>query len=495
MASTVSIANDSSAGAAGGSVIDVSTLVSQLVTAAQSPQQSIITQQTTAVTTQISAVGTLKSALSTFQSALSSLDSISNFNTQVATTSNVSAFTATADSDAALGSYDVQITQLAKAAQLRTNTQFTTASDGSVATGSTTLSDGTNDAAGTLTVSLGDTSFNITVDSSNNTLSGIAAAINSASGNPGITASVLQGSDGPHLLLTSAQTGASNDIGISVDETDGGTSLAGLDTTTASNYTTLTPAQDAEFSVAGVDFTSSGNTVDDAVKGVTFTLLKGGTTDTTTGTTTPATGTLTVSTDTSTIEDNIKAFVDAYNTLQQTFTSLGGYDSTTGTAGSMMGSALLDGVKNSINGITHGLVSDTGSSLYSSLASIGITSNKDGSLSINQTKLDTALSSNYSAVEQMFAGTSGIATQLNSRLTDVLGADGSIATKSASLVKQENALDDRTTQLQTQMDALSASLTTQFTALNTLLSSLQSTSSYLSQAFATLPSMNNYNKN
>ena len=66
MTSPVSIASSSSAGAAGGSVINVASLVSQLVAATQAPQQAIITTQTTAVTTQISAVGTLKGALETF---------------------------------------------------------------------------------------------------------------------------------------------------------------------------------------------------------------------------------------------------------------------------------------------------------------------------------------------------------------------------------------------------------------------------------------------
>jgi len=483
--STVSVASNTSAGAAGGSVIDVSSLVSQLVTAAQAPQQSIITSQTTAVTTQISAIGTLKSALSTFQTALSSLSSISSFNTQTASSSDYSVLSATADSDAALGSYSVQITQLAQAEQLRTDTVFTNP-DGSTMTGSSQLTDGTNAAAGTLTVSLGDSSFNVSIDNSNNTLSGIAAAINKATDNPGITATVLQGTDGPHLLLTSSQTGASNPISISVNETDGGSSLAALDTSNSANYTTLTAAQDAEFSVAGVSFTNPSNTVSDAIPGVTLTLKGVSATD--------SSSTLTVSTDTSTIQSNIDAFVSAYNTLQTTFTNLGGYDSTTQTAGSMMGNALLTGIQSQVRGITHGLVA-TGSSLYTSLASIGITSNSDGSLSVDDDKLSAALSSNYSAVEQMFAGTSGIATQLNTALTNELGSNGPLASASASLVKQENALTDQTTQLQTQMTALSASLTTQFSALNTLLSSLQSTSSYLSQAFATLPSMNNYNSN
>src|SRR5579863_5374937 len=92
----VSIASSSIAAGAGGSVINVSLLVSQLVAATQAPQEALINDQTQAVTAQISALGTLKSSLSTFQSALSSLDTPSAFDTQMANSSNSAVFTATA---------------------------------------------------------------------------------------------------------------------------------------------------------------------------------------------------------------------------------------------------------------------------------------------------------------------------------------------------------------------------------------------------------------
>ena len=95
----VTIANGT-AGAAGGSVINVAQLVSQLVQATQAPQQNLINARTTAVTTQISAVGQLKSALSTFQSSLGALDTQSAFNAQMATSSDESLFTATVSSGA-----------------------------------------------------------------------------------------------------------------------------------------------------------------------------------------------------------------------------------------------------------------------------------------------------------------------------------------------------------------------------------------------------------
>src|SRR5579863_81639 len=213
MASTapvVSVASSSSSGAAGGSVINVSSLVSQLVSATQAPQEALISSKTQAVTAQISAVGTLKSALSTFQSSLSAINTPSAFNTLSAASSDPTAFTATADADAVLGSYTIDIGHLAQGQQLVSNA-FTGGSSATVGTG-------------TLQISLGGANFNVSIDGSNNTVAGIAAAINSATGNPGVEASVVTGTDGAHLVLTSSVTGATNTI--QVTETDGGTGLA-----------------------------------------------------------------------------------------------------------------------------------------------------------------------------------------------------------------------------------------------------------------------------
>ena len=460
----VSVASSNSAGAAGGSVINVSQLVSELVTATQQPQETLISNQTQAVTAQISAVGTLKSALSTFQSSLAALDTPSAFGTQAASSSDPTAFTATAGSDATLGSYSVSVTQLAQAQQL-VSSAFTGGSSATVGTG-------------TLQLSLGGTSFTVTINDTDNTVAGIAGAINSATGNPGIEASVVTGTDGAHLVLTSTLTGASNTIQVAETDTGGGLSQVTYGTGNTGNYTEPTGStpQDAEFSVAGVPYTSASNTVTDALSGITLNLV---------GTTTsPAT--LNVATDTSSTETNVATFVAAYNTMQQALASLGSYDSTTSTAGPLMGNPLLLGIQNELQSALYSIV-NTGSTSYNSLASVGITTNSDGSLSLNQDTLAAALSSNFSAVSSLFSGTSGVATSLNSQINADLDSGGPIASTSQTLVSQENALTQQSDQLQQQMTALSASLTQQYSSLNTLLSSLQTTSSYLTQAFASLP--------
>src|SRR3984885_13676699 len=430
----VSIASNSSAQAAGGSVIDVSSLVSQLVAATQAPQQAVISAQTQAVTTQISALGTLKSALSTFQSSLSALDTPSAFQVQTANSSDQTAFTASAGSGAVAGTYNVTVSALAQAQQLLSSAF----AGGGAATVGT----------GTLSLSLGGRSFNLTVGAADDSLADIAAAINSATGNPGIAATVLQGTDGAHLVLSSSLTGAANTI--QVTESDGGNGLAALTygTGNTASYTQQAAAQDAAFSIAGVAYTSPSNTVTNALGGVTLNLL---------GTTSAGSNaTLSVANDTSTIEGNIGSFVTAYNTLVTAIAPLGSYDAATNTAGPMLGNALYSGTTNQIQQALYSIV-------------------------------NTGSSTNFSAVSQLFSGTNGVAAALNTQLTSDLGASGDFASAGSTLTQQENALTTQTNQLNAQMTALSASLTQQYSALNVLLSSLQTTSAYLTQQFATLP--------
>lgn len=459
---TVSVASSSSAGAAGGSVINVSSLVSELVSADEAPQQALIANQTQTVTANVSALGTLKSALSTFQSSLSAVDTPAAFNALSATSSQQTAFTADASSSAAAGSYNVTVTNLASAQQLVSGPLSATGSVGD----------------GSLTISLGTQSFNVTAASGSDTLADIADAINSATGNPGVDATVIQGSDGnAHLLLTSSQTGAANTI--SVSETDGGNGLAALTygTGNTANYTQAAKPLDASFSVAGVPESSANNTIPNAVNGVTLTLL---------APTTGTGGTLTVANDTSAIATNISNFVTAYNTLVAAIKPLGSFDSSTDTAGQLIGNPVLTGTQNQIQNVLYSFV---GSSTYNSLASVGITTNSDGTLSVNSSTLQTALSTNVSAVSNLFSGTSGIASQLNTQISASLASSGTIGTYAATLQTQENALTTQTNKLNTQMAALTASLTQQYSALNALLSSLQTTSSQLTQTFATLPSV------
>lgn len=465
----VSVAGSTAAAGAGGSVINVSSLVAQLVAATRAPQDALIANQTQAVTTKISALGALKSALSTFQSSLAPLMTSASFNAQTASSSNQSVFTATGGAAAVSGTYSLTVSQLATAQQLASK-PF--AGDSSTVVGT-----------GTLRVTLGASSFSVSVNNTNGTLAGIAAAINSETGNPGVTATIVNGTDGAHLVLSSSLTGSANVI--QVAETDGGTGLASLTYTSGSpgNYTQNTAAQNASFTLAGVPYTSASNAVTSALTGVTLNLL---------GTNVGSSATLTVASNTATVQANIANFVGAYNQLVTTTAPLDSYDATTQTGGPMLGDPVLSTTQSQIRRALNSTV-NTGSSTYNTLASIGITANRDGTLSLNSATLSTALAANFGAVSQLFSSTSGVAASLNGQISGALGSGGAIGARSITLSKQTNALTNQTNTLNAQMVALTTTLTQQYSALNTLLSTLQSRSAYLSQAFANLPNVQTSN--
>ncbi len=458
-----------------GSGINVDSLVSQLVSSAAAPGEAQIQAEQSQYTTQLGAIGALQNALTTFQTAVQGLSTTSAFTAHSATSSDTSVFGASATSAATPGSYSVQVTQLAQAAELS----------------SATISGGGSGyiGQGTLTLSLGSSSFNVTVDSTNDTLDGLVAAINSASDNPGITASDVTTSTGSVLFLTGASTGASNAVSVSSSGGDGGLAQFNFTpgATSGQGLTELQAAQDAHVTIAGLNLTSSTNTLSDALPGITLNLVatSPSTTSTTNGTTTTTytPQTLTIANDPTTTTSQVNAFVSAYNALQTEMASLGSYNASTGAAGALLGDPLLSNLENEISSSLYGSVSGVTGSL-NSLASIGITPTTSGQLQVDSTKLQNALSSNYNAVGQIFASSTGVAATLATTLSSALGTTGALQTRTNTLNTEMTQSQTALTQLDQQMAVLQSTYLSEFTALNTLLSNTQATASFLTTNLA-----------
>lgn len=456
-----------------GSGLDISNIVSQLTTAEMSGQQANVTAQQTSVTTSVSALGTLKSALATFQSSLTVFGGAaknSAFNALSAASSDNTVFTATASAGAAVGSYQVQVQSLAQSQQLISNS-FSGGSTSSVGTG-------------TLTLSLGSQSFNVTIDDSNNTLAGIRDAINSASGNPGVSAALVYGTNNSaQLILTSARTGAANTITVASSGGDGGLDALNYSSANTANFTVQQAAQDATISIAGVTHTSSTNVVSDALDGVTLNLQQAK----------PNSNVyLTVTNDSSHVTSLLQSFVTAYNTMIQQVTPLGSYDASTKTAGPMLGDPVLKGIQNQLFHAMSDTVSGVGSA-YNSLASLGVTTNADGTLSLDSNVLNSALSSNFQNVVSVMGSTSGVISRLNSMLGTVLSTTGIIETRSNSLTAQQTNIDNENAAIAARTAVIQQRYMTQFNAMDTLLAQMQNTSTFLTQQFNALNKVNNGN--
>ncbi|WP_233832731.1 flagellar filament capping protein FliD [Paraburkholderia sp. ZP32-5] len=205
-------------GGSTGNSLDVGSLVSALVTAKVAGQTQALATQTSTDNAQISALGQLQASLAQLQVNIAPLFNGSMLTAFTASVTGT-AITASAGSGAVAGTYSLNVSQVASAQSL-TSGAFSTSAAQSLGTG-------------TLSVSVGGKSMDVDINASNNSLSGIAAAINSANDNPGVSATVVTGSDGSHLVLSSKSTGAANTINVSVSNASSGSTLGNLAVSTS----------------------------------------------------------------------------------------------------------------------------------------------------------------------------------------------------------------------------------------------------------------------
>lgn len=435
-----------------GSGLDISAIVSELTSAEGAAQQTQITDQKNSLNAQISAFGTFSSALSTLQATLTTLETPSELSGFTATVADKSVATATAGDAAVAGTYSLEVQNLATAATLTSQP---------VASAATAVG------TGTLQISVGGASTSVQIGTSDDTLAGIAAAINGAPGNPGVTASIITASDGARLVLSGTATGAAN--AVTVTETDGGTGLAAV-----TNLTQTQAAGDANFTINGYAATSASNVATGAISGVTLNLLAASAADTPT--------TLTIAPDTANAQTSIGTFVTALNGVLSSIQSLTGYDATTQTAGALNGNATIEAFQNQLNTILDTV--ETGSSGINSLADLGITADANtGTLDTNSTTLGNALAANLSGVAALLGGKNGLATQIGSLVSQYTQAGGLLDSINQGLQTGLTNVANQQTELNAELATYSATLTTQYNAMDAAVAALKQTETYLTAEF------------
>jgi flagellar hook-associated protein 2 len=432
-----------------GSGLNISAIVSSLTNAFGAAQTNQLTSQQTTLDSQVSAYGTFTAALDTLKLALPPLEDASQLAGFAATVADKNIATATTSSDAVAGQYSLQVNNLATSAALTSKPQ-----------GSLTAALGT----GTLTIAVGLRSIPITIDSTNSSLSGIAAAINSAANNPGVTASIITTTDGSRLVLTGTSTGAANVITVTPSGGDGGLAALALTQTTA--------AQDASFSINGFPAKSASNVVSKAITGVTINLQQASALGTPT--------TLTISPDTSSAQASIAKFVTAVNGVLSSIRTLTGYDPSTQTAGPLNGNATLQAFQNQLQNI---LGQVTGSDGVKSLTDLGINAGTDGSYATDNTKLGNALSASLASIGNLLGGTNGIATKIANLVNGYTKPGGLLDTINQGLQTSLSNVSRQQSDLSAQLAAYSARLTAQYNAMDTAVALLKQTQTYLNAEF------------
>jgi flagellar hook-associated protein 2 len=448
-----------------GSGLDVQGIVQKLVTAEGQDESTRLDTAEASAQAQISALGTLSASMASLQDAVTKLQDLNGFQGRQAVTSSNDFFTATAGTTALPASYDVEVENLAQAQKL----QSTAFASGTTAVGT-----------GTLRITTGGQNFDITIDSTNNTVSGIASAINASAAGNSVVATVITGAGGAATLtLTARTTGLANAITVTQSGGDGGLASLQYPPSGTTGFSEITKALDAHAKIDGVEVTSATNTVSSAVDGVTLNLVKAND---------PGdTSTLTVQYDQSGAESLINAFVKAYNGVVDSVQSVASYNADTKQAGPLFGDAGVTNIVDQLRRVLGSAIPGVDSAV-NMLAKIGVTADLDGHLSVDSTKLDAAFSTDFNDVGKLFAApTVGIANSLNTLLDSYLSSGGVFDGRNDSLKASIADIDDQRTELNNRLSDLQTRLLAQYNALDTLLAQMQSTSSFLTQQLANLP--------
>lgn len=378
-----------------GSGLDVNSLVTKLMDIERQPLTALDTKEAS-YQAQLSALGTIKGQLSSLQAAAAKVSDAAAFLAMKTSVADATLFSASAASNAAAGSYSVEVKTLAQAQKLKSGA-FAQTTD-AVGTGTLTIQFGTY-SGGAFTANPDKAVKTITIGSGQGTLAGVRDAINAA--DAGVTATIVNDGTGNRLVLSSKDSGVANALKVTVADDDGNaTDAAGLsqlayDASTGgtANLTETVAAADATLMIDGMAVTKSSNTVTDAIEGVTLNLAKA----------TPGSPTtLTVSRDTAAVKAQVDAFVKAYNDASKMLRDATAYNASTKKGAIFQGDATVRDLQNQLRNLLNQPLAGAGGGL-ARLSDIGITFQKDGSLALDSTKLQKVLDDPSKDISTLFA--------------------------------------------------------------------------------------------
>ncbi|NEX21717.1 flagellar filament capping protein FliD [Thiorhodococcus mannitoliphagus] len=384
-----------------GSGIDITNLVSQLVEVERAPQQQRLDTRQEKLQAQISGYGQMKSALDGLRTVVGTLGSNDLFNARSVSVPTTDVITADkVNAGAQTGTYQIEVLEVASAQSLAMAAQaerdsalgksgeisirfgdWTYDVDGDPATADAPLSFAVNDER---------TAFSISIEATDS-LDSIAEKINSEKS--GVQASVLK-VDGQFQLMLTSPSGASNALEISVD--DPSLDLFAFNATTFASVTETQQAKDAQLKVNGLQVSRESNSINDVIEGFEFTLNKA------------AVGeklSYSIKADTSTAEQAVRDFVEAYNSFRETAENLVGYSRDEDNqlvrgdlAGDGSARLMVERVRQMVGDIVPGAEGG-----FTALTNLGIRTELDGSLSIEEDEFSDAINNNFELLEGLFA--------------------------------------------------------------------------------------------
>lgn len=442
-----------------GSGLDVESIVTQMV---DLEKRSIKTLEVKAefIQSKISTYGQIKSLTDDLNAAVRDLSLDRTWNTVKIASSNTSAVNATMTGVAQAGSYNIDVINLAKSQ---------TSVTGSLA------ADAKMNASGAMTFTVGGQDIEVAV-TANDTLSSVAEKINAnGSLSKSVIASVITASDGTQqLMLRARETGVANAFTVNVSPTGQG------------NLSSLMPlagvgqaAADAKIKLNGVEIVSSSNTFAQTVPGLSITVSEEG-----------KSALLNLTQDKDAVQASIQKFVDAYNALNEMLSSSTKYDQETDVAGVLQGDSSTVSLQNSLRMMTQ-TIAGNATGAFSRLSDVGIQMLQGGKLSMDTTKLATAMGS-MEDLKSLFAAKAnnlgqggGVAVTFKSFTDSLLAWEGGLNAKTDSLESQLKRNATEQDRVNDRADTLEKRLRSQYSALDVKMASLNSLSSYVEQMVTT----------
>jgi len=442
-----------------GSGLDVFKLAQDLTDVEKVPKKESIESDITATEASISGYGLVSFQVGQLQKAFEKLNDADELATSTGSSSNTSAISLTSlDGAAATGAYDITVTRLAQEQRMisdeytaTTTTLNSSAFDISIAVGSSTI-----------------TTTAVTV--STPTPAGVVSAINAAS--TGVTASLVDtgiGGTNYRIILT-GPTGSEGAFTM--------TSTPDLGFGDSGN--TLQAAQDSIINFDGLTVTRSSNEISDVIAGATISLTE----------TTSTAVRLNIVSDRTTLKTNLENVVTAYNDLNTLFTELTAEGSEAELGGALADdTSLVRYLKSQIRSALFADSSTTSGSV-SALRDLGVSIDKTGSLTLNETTYDAVVASSYDDVVMMLsANTSdqnlfgteskGLSQDIATILEDFSDSTGVLTTRTSNAEGSLQDYKDELVKLEARMEGVYQRYLTQFSAMESLIASMDTTKDYL----------------
>ena len=369
-----------------GSGVLTSDLVDKLVAAERAPADNRFTRKTQQSEAMLSAYGKLRSAITELRLPMRQLSSADNLKAFSASSSNEDIGVSVDSAKASRGSYSLDVTSLATAQALKSTEVF--ADRDTTAVGE-----------GKLTIAVGDKTADITIDNSNNSLQGLANAINDSG--VGVSAGVIDTGNGFQLVLSSDETGTANAVSITATDNNGtaltdGLGLSRFDFNTGvddgAGLSQTIAATDAKMDINGITVTRPSNSFENVIDGLSFDIKDIGK------------STVKVSQDVGAVTDRVQGFVDKFNALQGTIDSLAGFNSDAGVGSLLTGDSTVRALQSQLRQVLTSVVPGLENASVRSLVDVGISTDpKTGALEFNRSIFETQLKENPDDVTALFA--------------------------------------------------------------------------------------------